>query len=240
MQKLLVIEDNLIQAYFLTNTICKEVPDVKLYHIALTGKEAINIIKEEIVDIIIMDLKLPDMTGIDILNYISENNIVKYDSSIIVFTGEMELLSQVIGNKYVFDYCSKINGMDFIITKIKKLLELKRKCYNITLIKEKIKKELENLKYNFSYLGTKYLCECIYECYNKNKIYDINLNKDIYPIISKKYHKTISSIKANIFQATSIMYYEIEEQILQEYFGYNVRSKPKTKDIITRVLQKLH
>lgn len=102
------------------------------------------------------------------------------------------------------------------------------------------KKELENLKYNFSYLGTKYLCECIYECYNKNKIYDINLNKDIYPIISKKYHKTISSIKANIFQATSIMYYEIEEQILQEYFGYNVRSKPKTKDIITRVLQKLH
>lgn len=76
MQKLLVIEDNLIQAYFLTNTICKEVPDVKLYHIALTGKEAINIIKEEIVDIIIMDLKLPDMTGIDILNYISENNIV--------------------------------------------------------------------------------------------------------------------------------------------------------------------
>lgn len=240
MQKLLIIEDNLIQAHFLTNTICKEIPDIKLYNIALTGIEAINIIKEESVDIIILDMKLPDMTGVDIINFISKNNIAKYLSSILVLTGEMELLSQIIGNQYIFDYCSKINGMDLIVHKIKELLEEKKKCSRITSIKEQIKTELENLKYNFSYAGTKYLYECICECYARKKLYDFNLNKDIYPIISHKYHKTISSIKANIFQATSLMYCEIEEDILEEYFGYNIKSKPKTKDIITMILLKLH
>ena len=240
MQNLLIIEDNLIQAHFLSNTICKEIPDIKLYNIALTGMEAINIIKEERVDIIILDMKLPDMTGMDIIDFVSKNNIAKYISSILVFTGEMELLSQIVGNQYVFDYCSKINSMDLIVHKIKDLLEQKKSCSHLTSIKDQIKIELENLKYNFSYAGTKYLYECIYECYNKDKIYDINLNKDIYPIISHKYHKTISSIKANIFQATSVMYYEIEEDILDEYFGYNIKSKPKTKDIITIILQKLY
>ena len=46
MKNLLIIEDNLIEAYTLTNYICKQISDIRLYNIASTGKEAINIIKE--------------------------------------------------------------------------------------------------------------------------------------------------------------------------------------------------
>lgn len=69
MQNLLIVEDNLIQSHFLVNSICKNIPNIRLYNIVSTGIEAIEIIKREKVDIIILDLKLPDMNGIDIIKY---------------------------------------------------------------------------------------------------------------------------------------------------------------------------
>ena len=231
MQNLLIIEDNLVQSHFLANSICKEIPNVRLYNIATTGMEAINIIK--------LDLKLPDMTGIDIINFIYKNDIIKYNSSIIIFTGEMDLLAKVVRNKYIYNYCSKTNGIDFILTQVKNLINEKQTINYIDSIRNKIKIELENLKFDFSYIGTKYLSECIYECYLKSNAYNFNLNKHIYPIISKKYNKTINSIKASIFQSTSIMYYEIDKDILSDYFGYNIINKPKPKDIISTILQRI-
>lgn len=239
MQNLLIIEDNLAQSHFLANSICKEISNIRLYNIVSTGAEAINIIREEKVDIILLDLKFPDMTGIDIINFILKNNINKYDSSIIIVTGEMELLTEIVGNKCVFSYCSKTSGIDFIIKELNVLTNEKQREFYTDSLKNQIKIELELLNFDFSYIGTKYLCDCIYECYFKNNIYDINLKKDIYPIISKKYHKTINSIKTSIFQATTIMYYQIDEVYLSSYFGYRIINKPKTKDIIASVLKKI-
>lgn len=239
MQNLLIVEDNLIQSHFLANSICKNIPNIRLYNIVSTGIEAIEIIKREKVDIIILDLKLPDMNGIDIIKYIEQNNIVKYISSIIIITGEISLLSKIIGNKYVYSYCSKTNTTDSAINLIRDLADEKQKEYSKDSIKTRIKEELEKIRFDFSYLGTKYLFECINECYYKNDIYDINLNRDIYPIISKKYHKTINSIKVSIFQANYIMYYENDINALCDYFGYTIIDKPKTKEIISTILQKL-
>lgn len=239
MENLLIVEDDIIQSHFMVNYICEKFPSIRLYNIATTGKEAINIIKEQKVDIILLDLNLPDMTGIDIINYIKENNMTKYDSSIIIVTGEMDLLRQVIGSKYVYSYCSKIDGFNSITNDIKQLLNETKKYTQRNLIDEQIKTELQKLNFNFSYIGTKYLSECIYECFYKNNIYDINFIKEIYPHISKKYHKTINSVKASICQATTIMYYNNDEKILSDYFGYKIITKPKPKDVIITVLEKI-
>lgn len=239
MQNLLIIEDNLIQAHFLANSICKEVLNVRLYGIVSTGIEALEIIKKEKVDIIVLDLKLPDINGIEILDFILNNHLSKYNSSIIVCTGEMKMLPEVIDNKCLFNYCSKINGIDFVVNQIKELTKEKQnKCCEDT-VNRIIKEQLENLKFDFSYIGTKYLYECICECYYKNNVYNINFKKEIYPIISKKYHKTINSIKASIYQAISIMYYEVSESELSNYFGYHVINKPKPRDIIFVILEKI-
>lgn len=116
------------------------------------------------------------------------------------------------------------------------MIKQKEKDCCIGTIENQIKMELENLRFNFAYNGTKYLYECICECYYKSSI---NLNKDIYPIISKKYNKTVNAIKSSIFQSISLMYYETEEQFLSEYFGYTIINKPKTKEIIFIILQKV-
>ena len=52
---LLIVEDNIIQSHEMANYISEKFENVKIYSMAATGKEAINIINKNIVDIILLD-----------------------------------------------------------------------------------------------------------------------------------------------------------------------------------------
>lgn len=103
------------------------------------------------------------------------------------------------------------------------------------ILENKIKKELYKIKYNPNHIGFKYLLEAITLCYQNNNIYNINLNKNIYPLIAQKYNKSINNIKCNISQATSSMYNSLSVQEKHKYLNI----KPHVKDIIISVLDKL-
>ncbi len=239
MKNLLIIENNLSHSYFLINYICKKISDVRLYGIAITGKDAIKIINTKKVDIIILDLDLPDMTGIDFINYLEHHNIKEYQSSIIVIIDKTELLSQLNNFKYVYTYYSKSNIEDSLINDIKLISIKKEKLQQINSTEKLIQKELHRLNFNFSYCGTHYLCECIEECLKIQEFNNINLKKDIYSILAKKYNKMTNSIKSSIFKAITEMYYTVDKNILSDYFGYQIILKPKTKDIIFTIIKKI-
>lgn len=239
MYNILIVEDEIIQAQFLINSIAKEISEARIYGIASTGLDALNTIKEEIVDIILLDLKLPDISGKEIIDFVSKNNLEKYKNSIIIVTSDMNLLSEVIKSTYVFAYNSKIYGSTPIVKNIKQLIAEKNITTQEAILTRKINNELSKLNYNFTYIGVRYLSECIFECYYRTNKYDINLNKDIYPILAKKHQKSIASIKTNIALATSTMYFDIKESTLSNYLGYNVICKPKPKDIILRILENI-
>lgn len=87
------------------------------------------------------------------------------------------------------------------------------------IIKNQIKMELEKLKFNFSYIGTRYLFEALYILITLNLYYNFNLEKDIYPIIANEYGITIHNIKNNIANAIDMMFYDCDEKILKKYMG---------------------
>ena len=126
MYNMLIVEDEVIQSQFLINSIAKEIPEIRICNIASTGLDAINTIKDELADIILLDLKFPDITGVDVIDFISKRNIKKYKNSILVITAEMNLLSKIVGNPYVFSYNSKIYGIEPIIENINRLLVEKK------------------------------------------------------------------------------------------------------------------
>ena len=72
------------------------------------------------------------------------------------------------------------------------------------MIKDDIENELLNIGFNPLHIGTTYLVEAIYIVYNTNKlIYKINLEKEVYKELSRKYNKNIKTIKSNIIKATN-------------------------------------
>ena len=84
-----------------------------------------------------------------------------------------------------------------------------------------------------------YLIESIKYLYFNTYKTDCNLEKEIYPLIGKKYNKTVHNIKCNITNATIQMYQKNNKNKLLEYLNIQKESEIKLKKIILRVLRKI-
>lgn len=98
---------------------------------------------------------------------------------------------------------------------------------------------MKEIEFNFSYDGTKYLLEAIYILYTLKIYYNFNLEKDVYLIISDKYGISPHNIKNNIVNATDKMYYDCDEEKLENYIADYDDSKPGPKRIIKAVLRRV-
>ena len=205
MVNVLAVEDDFYYLKNLINSLSDANLKIKLCKISIDGKETTDIIKnpKNNIDIILLDLKVSKCNGIQILDYIESNKLTKFKNSIIAISDNMNLMLQIRNNPYLFSYITKTSGMKKIIKEIGALAKIKED--NESLIKRKICNELETLHYNFSYVGTKYLMETIFLLYNTKLWEDAKLEKEVYPIISKKYKKSVNNIKCNIIHATNEM-----------------------------------
>ena len=242
MINVLIAEKDMNYCRKLINQINIKNPNLRICAIANNIKEIIHAIVNQQIDILIINLELLDCKKIKIENYIDKR---KYKKSIILLSNKKIGENDIGFNVYVYDYilksddivddCKSINNM--ITTKINFLIN--DNGIEEDKIKEKIKKELQYLGYNLSYNGTKYLIEAIYLLYTSNNYYDDNLERDIYPIIAKKYGKTINAIKCNIINATNSMYYDCEENKLSNYLYNYQYCKPGPKRVIYAILNKI-
>lgn len=239
MFNMLIVDDNIFYVKKLVNIIGNNIKNLKILNVATSGLEAISMLQKNDIDIVLLDLKIPRINGLEILNSLSEEQISHYEGSIILVSGDLELITKARGNKAVYGYVVKGSGTDDLIVKINEIIESKNKILQSENITEQIIREIQYLGYNLSHKGTMYLIETItYMVNNRYKNYD-NLSKTIYPILSKKYNKTIGNIKSNICKATEIMYYECESNKLNKYFNFYLECKPKPKQVMSTIANKI-
>ncbi len=85
------------------------------------GKEAFAAIDKDTYDLVMLDYKLPDMTGLDILRKVRE---VDSDVVVIMMTAYSNVETAVDAIKLgAFDYISKPFDMDMVLSTVKKALE---------------------------------------------------------------------------------------------------------------------
>jgi len=120
MSKILIVEDDVAFCKMLKTFLQKKEYEVIT---AFSGNEAIAKIKENVFDIVLTDVRLPDRDGITLLD-----EIFKKDQSaqVIVMTGYAEVNMAVNAIKQgAFDYISKPFNPDTILQTIKKALDTK-------------------------------------------------------------------------------------------------------------------
>jgi HAMP domain-containing protein/signal transduction histidine kinase/DNA-binding response OmpR family regulator len=83
-KRLLVIEDNEAEQLSICELLGYDDIDVKVID---TGKGALEALKEETFDCVVLDLRLPDMTGFEVLEKLSESPDFR-DIPVVVFTGK--------------------------------------------------------------------------------------------------------------------------------------------------------
>lgn len=233
MLNVLIICNNIIQTQFLVNHLSQTIPEVRVCSIEFRGINSIKTISTKYPDLILLDLDLPDISGIEIIKFVEKNDLTKYLNSIVVLASKVN--PEVKNNPYVYDCLIKPIDYTKVSQKIIQLIHEKNKSQ---IVLNKIENELTKLNFNFSHIGTNYLIECILILHKKNSI-RFNLSKEIYPILAEKYDTNVNTIKCDILHSTVYSYYESEENFLSSYYRLYPLSKPKTKYIISTILSKL-
>ena len=105
--------------------------------------------------------------------------------------------------------------------------------------RKRIMEELKKIGYNFKYKGTQYLLETILEVQKGDVIALTSLQDNFYPIVAKKYNKTVHNIKNCIIAANNAMYYECNIENLKEYFHLVDDEKPSIKTVVYTIANKL-
>lgn len=232
MTRILIVENNKIECKEIVNCIAQSNLDIKVYGIAYTGEEALKILRMQSVDLVILDCNFIDITKEKFFDILYKEQIEKYKNSIILVSNFENKTFSIEENLYIYNYIIKpINNKNILDTIIKYLHQK-----NVNNLKYKIYKELEKLHFKSSYNGTQYLIETIYEICIRECIWNVNLSKDIFPILSNKYNKSTNTIHSDIKKAISIMFFDCDENTLKQYFNYYELEKPKLKELVFKVI----
>lgn len=238
MVKVLISDDNIHYATHLMNSINEKNNNVRVIGIAQNGLETMQKIKRNDIDIIILDLIMPIFDGYWVLDRIKEYQ--KLNHSCIVISCDITEAYKIKNKPSIYKILSKNISMKNIVNNINELVTYKEEIARENTIKNKIREELHFLGYNFSHKGTVYLMEAIkFVSLNPDKELE-NLEKTIYPTISKKYVKSVHNIKCSINRATTQMYYQCEIERLKKYFHFCIDKKPNVKTIINTIINKIY
>jgi len=128
--KIMIAEDEEITLKHLLSTFQKEGYEVSGFS---NGLKALEGIKEENFDVLIADIKMPGLTGIELLEKIKEKNI---ETEVIIITGYGSIDSAVAAvKKGAYDYITKPFDLDEMLLKVKKIYEEKALKKEIVALK---------------------------------------------------------------------------------------------------------
>jgi len=140
MGKILIIEDESAIRRVLAKIILEE-NDTYLIEEAEDGLEGITLLKDEDYDLVLCDIKMPKMDGIEVLEKAQK---IKPEIPFIMISGHGDLEQAVSTMKLgAFDYISKPPDLNRLLTAIKNALDKKSLVVENKILKKKVSKRYE-------------------------------------------------------------------------------------------------
>lgn len=120
--RLLLVDDE--ERFLATTRILLEKRGVDSIHTATNGADALEILRKERVDVVVLDVKMPGMDGVEVLRRIKQEYPLV---EVIMLTGHASVESAVDGLKLgAFDYVMKPIDIPDLLAKIEEAFDKKR------------------------------------------------------------------------------------------------------------------
>ena len=160
MSRILIIEDEPAIRRVLVKILSDEDKSHELFE-AENGIEGINLIKKHQFDLIISDVKMPKVDGIEVLEFINSNFP---ETPFVMISGHGDLDMAVDSmKKGAFDYISKPPDLNRLLTTVRNALDKKKLIVENKVLKKKIKKNFEMIGESKAILEIKNLIEKVAE-----------------------------------------------------------------------------
>lgn len=239
MQNLIIMNNDISYIQNILETTSNLITNLKLYtFFTQRTTNLLNILKNKDTDIIILTL---NTDGIDILNYLIENNITFYQKSIILLYDNINCVKKMLNEnyqKYIFKCINKSSNLKSLLKTLRYLVYIKETNFEKAILENKIERNLLKIGFSKNNIGTKYIIEIIeYLCENKIEKFKL---KDCYLILSNRYCKSTNTIKCDIQLAKDIMCQNGNKEIIVNYFNYlELEKYPTVMEIISATIEKL-
>lgn len=234
MSTILIADDELTTVKNIFNGLMEKENDIKIIGISSNGKEVLEIMQKNIPDILILDLMMPEMDGLELLDILIEQKD-KYltKTKVIVISSYIDKLYKT--DKYR-EYIYGILPKPYNALKLLKLIEKINIENDNKNIKRYVEESLKEFNFNKNSSSYKYLKDAIYQVIYEGKV-NFDLENDIYKKVAKKNNKKNGLvIKWGIEKLMNNMYMDTKYNIVNEYFNFIEYKKPTTKLFIRYVV----
>lgn len=230
MIKIMIVDDDQVICSQLSKFLTNE-QTISVINISHNGYDAIqNYIKLE-PDILILDLKLPDITGLDVLTQLSEIEKNSPKKNVIILSGESQLINNVYKENKVYRYFVKPFDYTALLDTINEIFYNTFFEDDVSLY-EYITDALWKLQFNVHSKGVSYLQDAIFTAYRKQ--YLLYHNKELMLEVAKNNKTNVIAVRSAIDKSISSMYRYTEINVIRDFFNdYYDGRKLSTKYFIS-------
>lgn len=253
-----IVDDNL-QTLDKLNDILEEQEDFHVVGRAKNGEEAYHMILKTNPDVVLLDVIMPGMDGIEVMERIRGNGeITKIPSFIMVTAAGSENCTEDAFRMGANYYIMKPFNKEIVIDKVRRVSQVRPHTFNLTGVK-KVKPYVNKTEYMGQNLedditqmlhevgipahikGYQYLRDAI-EISVLDKEMLTSVTKVLYPSIAKKHSTTPSRVERAIRHAIEVAWSRGEMDTINDLFGYTVsrgKGKPTNSEFIALIADKI-
>ena len=242
--------------------------DIVVTGIAKDGIEALDLIQEKEPDLVILDIIMPHLDGLGVLEKLNNMNLNKMPRVIILSAVGQDKITQKaikLGADY---YVVKPFDMDVFIKRIRDMFNstesseqsVNRLAQQNTMVSRETisqqvapeKSEPQDLETEITNIiheigvpahikGYMYLREAITMVVNDMELLSA-VTKELYPSIAKKYNTTASRVERAIRHAIEVAWGRGQVEAINKLFGYTInieKGKPTNSEFIAIISDKL-
>ncbi|MDE5715034.1 MAG: sporulation transcription factor Spo0A [Anaeroplasmataceae bacterium] len=252
MTKIIIADDNK-ELLCMISEFLKMQPNMEVVQTFSGGKDLLEYLETNTADILLLDIFMPDLDGVNTLAELRDNPKYKRPEKIIVLTAfSTEALmarTSSLGADYFILKPVDLNNLYKTIVGLMSEKLAKGATYNL---KEKIKNTNEDLDTEITELlheigvpahikGYLYLREAITMVYNNVEVLG-GITKVLYPSIALKYKTTSSRVERAIRHSIEVAWNRGNVDAISQIFAYTIsynKSKPTNSEFIAMIADKL-
>lgn len=254
--KVAVADDNERILKMLENLLIND-EDLEIVGLAKNGEEAYDIIKKNSPDLMLLDIIMPKMDGLTVMEKVNKDeSITKIPSFIVMSAIGQDTITEdafrLGANFYImkpFDHDVLLNRIKYLKTNAGKKIQNIRKINPLESKKEYIEKNLENdvtdilheLGVPAHIKGYQYLRDGIMMSVNDMEMLN-SITKVLYPTIAKKNNTTSSRVERAIRHGIEVAWNRGNMDMVYELFGYTIntgKGKPTNSEFIAMISDKI-
>lgn len=229
-----------------------EQEDMEIQGIAYNGNEVIDLLRERVPDVLILDIIMPHLDGLGVLEQMQHLNLERPPKIIMLTAFGHENITQRAVELGAAYYILKPFGMDTLVNRIRQIVTNQPLPRSTVQLHQNTSKKDRNLDSNITSIiheigvpahikGYMYLREAITMVYNDVELLG-SITKVLYPKIAENFKTTPSRVERAIRHAIEVAWNRGNIDSISSMFGYTInmsKAKPTNSEFIAMVADKL-